>query len=182
MEDVEKTAGPQCCCLSVFIGSEVNSEFVWQTLNTHGPRHMEPIVAYLNQWTDESMIQTSGYSLLNCLSCDFHLVSLDTSESSSIYCVWTYCLTEILCPSADKRGSLESINHMKLIRFMTSSCSRWPDCDHGIGKTRFSTERLDVESQTEMVYRELWAKAFGFTPALKIPVYIDCTICSGFSV
>lgn len=46
-------------------------------------------------------------------------------------------------------------------------------CDHGIGKTWFSTEWLDMENQTEMVYRELWAKAFGFTPALEIPVYID---------
>lgn len=104
MEDVENTAGPQCCCLPVFIGSEVNSEFVWQTLNTHGRQHMEPIVAYLNQWTDESIIQTCGYSLLNCLSCDFHLVSLDTSECSSIYCLLLKYLSLSFCTQKEKSG------------------------------------------------------------------------------
>lgn len=29
-----------------------------------------------------------------------------------------------------------------------------------------------MENQTELVYRELLAKAFGFTPTLEIPVYI----------
>lgn len=94
-----------------------------------------------------------------------------TRPSAALYIVscWSTCH----CPSADKRGSLESINHMKLICFMTLSCSRWPDCVIMGGKTWFSTEWLDKENQTEMVYRELWAKAFGFTPAVEIPVYVE---------
>lgn len=44
--------------------------------------------------------------------------------------------------------------------------------DHGIAKTQFAAERLDMENQTELVYRELLAKAFGFMTALQIPVCI----------
>lgn len=44
--------------------------------------------------------------------------------------------------------------------------------DHGIGKARFAAEWLDMENQTELVYRELLAKASGFTTALQIPLCI----------
>lgn len=44
--------------------------------------------------------------------------------------------------------------------------------DHRIGKTQFVTEWLDIENQTELVYRELLAKVVGFMTALQISLYI----------
>lgn len=45
MEEIEKTAGPQCCCLSVFIFSSVTLSLFDRLKNTHGLQLMEPLVA-----------------------------------------------------------------------------------------------------------------------------------------
>ncbi len=184
MEEVEKTAGPQCCCPSVyFLLSNfwvclTDFKHTWAAAHRGYRGSLRTTVNTWHVYRSAEAIKTNVQIREYCKTVDIHHFIIGVLKYIQIRTEKLTCLLTVPMFDLAHLGTLSlhncvlsscvciKVNDMNLIRFITMSSSRWPD--YGKGKTQFAAERLDMENQAEFVYRELFAKAFEFTLALQI--------------